>query len=985
MDSTHGDELLRFHVLGPVRAERGGKPLALGPPQQRATLAILLLRGGRPLTTAELVDGLWGDAPPRSAADTVQTYLDGLRAELEPGYQPGDPARLLVTTDDGHASRLPATALDAAVFEEKLTAGLAARDAGDLAGAHERLSAGLALWDGTPLATLPGPCAEHERERLTELGSIAREELFGCALALGRDTDVVAGLRALVAEHPLRERSRALLMLALHRAGRQAEALAVFADARRLLAGGPGPELTRMHERVLAGDAALRPPHETPPAVSAPAPAVTDRLPPDVPGFTGREALTAEVRAALTADGGRGVAVAVLSGPGGAGKSTLAVHVARAVRASYPGGRFHLDLRGSGPAPLTGDAALAGLLGELGVADGALPDGTDRRAALYRSLVADRRMLLLLDDARDAGQVLPLLPTAPGSAVLVTGRPETIDLPGARQVRVEAMEEKEALAMLTAAAGPAGAGTAATSARDVAASCGRLPLPLRIAGARLNDASWTPADLAARLHDERHRLDALHPGDPGATAAESAFRVAYDALGPDAARAVRLLALPDTTGLDALEAAAVLDAPDEAAAGALTAELAAAGLLQPLGHGRYRCHDLLKRCARQQSERTDSPPVRDAALLRLLDHHLATAVTALRRTRPDGLAPRHLRHSLATTGLPLAGTAAARAWLQDAHQHLLDTVRQVLALDVPGSLVPAVDLLTVWSRLTHGTARRQDLRAPAREALKRARQHADDASAARILRLLAAPGFGPDTYERAERDLRASLRLAGAADDAYALTAASHDLGVVLLALGRPDEALPLLVRAEEDFRSEGATSSALEAQAHAARAYIAVRRTDEALTAINEAIDRARQLGHGPTLTLVLYEAGHVLLRADRSAAAGDRLREALAGVGDEPRREALLWTRLAECRLERRQHREAVTAAERALAIEAGLGDAYCRGAALAARGRAQLALGEPRLALGSLREAYEVLRRRGAAEATAVERVLDEEFPHHRLPDA
>ncbi|MEV5241501.1 BTAD domain-containing putative transcriptional regulator [Streptomyces cinnamoneus] len=981
MDGTHGDELLRFHVLGPVRAERGGKPLTLGPPQQRATLAILLLRGGRPVTTAELVDGLWGDAPPRNAADTVQAYLDALRAELEPGYEPGTPARLLVTTDDGHASRLPATALDAAVFEEKLTAGLAARDAGDLAGAHERLSAGLAVWDGTPLATLPGPWAEQERRRLTELGSIAREELFGCALALGRDTDVVAGLRALVAEHPLRERSRALLMLALHRAGRQAEALAVFADARRLLGCAPGPELTRMHERVLAGDAALRPPHDAPATTSAPAPAVADRLPPDPPGFTGREALTTEVRAALTADGGRGVTVTVLSGPGGAGKSALAVHVARAVRAAYPGGRFHLDLRGSGPAPLTGDAALARLLGELGVADGALPDGTDRRAALYRSLVADRRMLLLLDDARDAGQVLPLLPTAPGSAVLVTGRTETIDLPGARQVRVDAMEEKEALAMLTAA----GDGTAATSARDVAASCGRLPLALRIAGARLNDSSWTPADLASRLHDERHRLDALHPGDPGAAVAESAFRIAYDALGPDAARAVRLLALPDATGFDAREAAAVLDAPDEAAAGALAAELAAAGLLQPLGRGRYRCHDLLKRCARQQSERTDSPPVRDAALLRLLDHHLATAVTALRRTRPDGLAPRHLRHTLATTGLPLADTAAARAWLRDAHPHLLDTVRQVLALDVPQSLVPAVDLLTVWSRLTHGTARRQDLRAPAREALERARQHADDASAARILRLLAAPAFGPDTYERAERDLRASLRLAEAADDAFARTAASHDLGVVLLALGRPEEALPLLVRAEEDFRSEGATSSALEAQAHAARAYIAVRRTDEALAAINGAVERARELGHGPTLTLVLYEAGHVLLRADRSAAAGDRLREALTGVGDEPRREALLWTRLAECRLERRQHREAVTAAERALAIEAGLGDAYCRGAALAARGRAQLALGEPRLALGALREAYEVLRRRGAAEAATVERVLDEEFPRHRLPDA
>ncbi|MEU4209985.1 BTAD domain-containing putative transcriptional regulator [Streptomyces sp. NPDC026206] len=988
VSGDEGNRRLRFHVLGPVRAERDGRPLPLGSPHERAALAALLLHGGRPLTTPELIEALWGDAPPEQAAATVDAYLSRLRAALEQGRPPGEHTALLVSTDDGHAVHAPAGTLDAAVFDEHLAAAFSARARGDFAGAYQRLSAGLALWEGTPLAALPGPYAARERARLTDVGAAAREELLDCALALGRHAEAVADLRALVSEHPLRERARGLLMLALHRAGRQAEALAAFADARRLLAAehgtGPGPALTRLYEQVLAGDPALLAPAAAPVVTTTVTTSATGpgRLPPAPAGFTGREDLTAAVREALTAGDGR--AVAVLTGPPGAGKTALAVHAAHTLRAAYPGGRFHLDLRGTDPVPVDGEAALGRLLGALGVADSALPEGAERRAALYRSLVAGRPVLVLLDNARDAGQVLPLLPGAPGCAALVTSRSDTFDLPGARRVDVAAMEEKEALAMLEAVTGASGAGPFGDSARSVVTACGRLPLALRIAGARLTASSWTPADLAARLHDERQRLGGLHARDLDA---ESAFRVGYDALDPEHARAFRLLALPDATGIDAGSAAAVLDLPESPAAGAraaeLTAQLAAAGLLEPLGAGRYRCHDLLKEFARRQSERADSPPVRDAALLRLLDHHLATAVTALLRIRPDSLVPRHLYHRLATTGRPLADAGTAHAWLREAHPHLLATVRQVLSLDVPGALRPAVDLLTVLGGLTADTTRHQDLDEPARRALERARQDADDASAARALRLLATPRYGPDTYERAESDLRTSLDLAGPAGDAFAVTTASHELGLVLLARGRPDEALPLLVRAEEGFRSEGAASSALAARAHTARALVALRRTDEAVTAVDDATVRARQLGHGPTLTLVLYEAGCTHLQAHRAATATERLREALSARGTEPRREALLWARLAQCRVVRRQHREAVTAADRALTIEAGLGDAYCRGLALAARGRAQLALGEPRLALGSLREARDVLRRRGAAEAAEVERVLDDEFPHHRDP--
>ncbi|MBO0652483.1 AfsR/SARP family transcriptional regulator [Streptomyces triculaminicus] len=486
-----GDEetqRLRFHVLGPVRADMDGRPLPLGSPEQRAVLAILLLRGGRPLTTNELVEALWGGRPPARAVDTLNAYLARLRAALEPERTPGSNARLLVSEGDGHAVRVRPDAVDAAVFDRHREEAEAARAAGDLAGAYEHLGAALALWEGTPLSALPGPYAERERARLADLRVAAQEDLFACALALGRDAGAVAALRTLAAEHPLRERPRALLMHALHRAGRQAEALAVFTDARRALererGRGPGPELTRMHEQVLARDPALTTPAGPLPAAAPDAAAGPDPLPWNdatdaagaAPDPAGREELAARVRDALTAPAGRPAPVVVLTGPAGAGTTDLALHAAHALHARHPDGLITLDLRGDGPEPLDTDAALDRLLHALGVTDGALPEGTARRTALYRSLLAERRALLLLDDAAGTGQVLPLLPGAPGCAVLVTGRTPDLEVPGAQHLEVSVPEEKEALAMLAALAGDTAAGPA-EAARAVVTACGTLPSP----------------------------------------------------------------------------------------------------------------------------------------------------------------------------------------------------------------------------------------------------------------------------------------------------------------------------------------------------------------------------------------------------------------------------------------------------------------------------------------------------------------------------
>lgn len=901
---------LRFHVLGPVRAEHNGHPLPVGSPSQRAVLAVLLL-GGRPTTTRELAAALWGDALPEGAGRTLRTCMSRLRATL------GQEA--LRSEGGAWSIRVGPEALDATVFAAHLAAASAARAAGDLATARERLGAALALWEGTTaLAGLTGPYAEQERARLDDLHATAREDLLDCAVAAGGHADTVADLRALVAEHPLRERSRALLMLALYRSGRQAEALAVF-DA----APEPGPGLTGLHDRILAGDGAL-----SAPAPGAPPGAAPDGLPPDIRDFTGREELLARIKDASVR------APVALTGPAGVGKTTLAVHAAHALRHAHPDGRLHLDLRGTGPSPLDTATALAQLLHALGVDEQAVPEGEEHRTTLYRSLLHGRRILVLLDDARDEDQLRPLLPDSPGCTALITSSaPLDEGIPVPPLTGAEALHLLETIADRPYPDAPA-----------VLESCAGLPLTVRIAAG--------PAPQSAGTGD--------------------VLQAAYDALDPEQARAFRLLALADTPSLDTATAAAVLDT-DARTAAELANSLAGAGLLQPLAPDRHRHHDLLKLFARRQSEHTDSPPVRDAALLRLLDHHLATAANALLHNRPDSPVPRHVRRP-SVAGQPLHDRAAAAAWLRDAHPHLLATVDQVLRLDVPGGIRAATDLLTTWGQLLVGTGLHADLEPCARQALERARKDGDDISTARALRLLGAPHFGPDTYERAEAELRESLRTAGT--DPLILTLASHEHGALLLAMGRPEEALPLLARAEDAFRAEGSPTHAAEALADRAGALSALGRTDEAVEAIGRATEEARTLGHVPALVHALTESGRTLLRAGRTATATDRLREALA-LAPPPREEALLWARLAHCRLDQHLHRDAVADAERALTLEAGVGAPYCRALSLWARGRALLALGEPRPAHGHLREAQELFARRGATEAGALRALLNEEF--------
>ncbi|MGW8729338.1 AfsR/SARP family transcriptional regulator [Streptomyces sp. NPDC055808] len=1031
-----GADRLRFRMLGPVEGDFDGRPLRLGPPQQRALLAVLLLRGGRPVSMPELLDAIWGERLPPRGVGTLRTYVSRLRTLLEPGRPARTPARLLVSADDGYALRVPSAALDTTVFEARLAEAARLRGVGDVAASHQELSGALDLWGGSPLAGLPGPHAERQRDRLTELWLSAREDHFHGALALDRHVSTIASLRAFAAEHPLRERTQALLMLALHRAGRQADAFAVYESTRRTLAEDlgvpPGPELTALHTRLLnrprqdsatpprpRQDSATppatpsRPPVRarlTPPAaapVSAPGPALPvpaaarphrvtaparpasaspparsrpTQLPPPIRDFTGREGPLGDLTTLLQeASQARAVGVAVLTGLGGVGKSALAAAAAHRMRRSFPDGQLYADLRGADAEPADSADVLTHLLRSLGVAEGAVPDDAGQRGALFRSLLAGRRVLILLDNARDTAQLRPLLPGTPGSAVLVTSRTRIVGLPGARLLDVEAMAERDALAMLETIVGDGRVAADPEAARQLVAACGYLPLAVRIAAARLTARpDWAVADLAARLGDECHRLDELEADGLGV---DAAFRLSYEGLDANAARAFRLTSAAAVPLFGRATAAALLDIGEDAAEDALEA-LVDAGLLEASGVDRYRFHDLVRIFARRVLADSPDAAERPAAQRRLLHHVLATVTHVVRCLRPLSGVP-DLLYAAQAPGYRPVDAEAARAWLQDSHQLIRATAEQALGkgpwADLgEETLAPAVDLLTGWAHLVLGTARRRELQGPARRALAAAHCHGDSRSVGRALRLIAAvPQPGADTYRGIERTLRQALRFAALAADPLTESEASYELAMILAAMGRTDEALPLFEQAYARFVEVGSQGDAVRVLAHVVRAHMVLGHRERAETAADEVLRSARELGDRGTLGHVLYQIGCALLAGGRPVRAAAHLRESRQHhqwVGDL-RWEALAWARLAHCALARERPGEAAACATQALSIEGDLGDPFCRGLALAARGRALLALGEtPALsALASLRTAHRLLSARGAAEADELTSLL------------
>ncbi|HET9380478.1 MAG TPA: BTAD domain-containing putative transcriptional regulator [Streptomyces sp.] len=957
---------LRLGVLGPVRAWHGDKPLSTGSPQQRALLAALLLREGRTATAAELIDALWGEEPPSQALATVRTYASRLRKVLGPG--------LLVSESGGYAVRgLGERTLDLAEAQDLAAGAEKARGAGDLGRAREALGRALALWDGETLAGVPGPYAEAQRVRLEEWRLQLLESRLDMDLEQGAHAEAVSELTALTAAHPLRERLRELLMLALYRSGRQAEALAVYADTRRLLADelgvDPRPGLRELQQGILRADPALAGP-PAPAPEPARAPVRPAQLPATIQDFTGRSSLVAELGEVLASAKGRVMAVSALAGIGGVGKTTLAVHVAHRARTAFPDGQLYVDLQGAGARSAEPETVLGSFLRALGTADSAIPDSLEERAALYRSVLDGRRVLVLLDNARDAAQVRPLLPGTEGCAALVTSRVRMVGLAGAHLIDLDVMSPEEALALFTKIVGEDRVASEREAALDVVAACGFLPLAIRIAASRLAARrTWTVSVLAAKLADERRRLDELQAGD---LAVKATFELGYGQLEPAQARAFRLLGLPDGPDISVAAAAAVLDLPAEDTEDLLES-LVDTSLLESAAPGRYRLHDLVRLYARACAERDEAAGGARGATARLMDFYLATAAGVYAIERPG---ERVLAHVAATgaPGLVFPDRDRALEWLFSESECLLACARQAAAA---GMQREAADLLMTAVDLGESGANSLQFTKAAAAVSEAARAVGDDWAEGRARVMLTHVHSVSGRFAEAEEEARRALELGLSSGDPVACGQAPNQRGIVALYEGRHGDAEDHFGRALEAFRADANQPGAAAALCNLSRVHLATGRTDSAVELARTGVEFYERDATGQALRLAngKYALGMALTGAGRTAEARAALLDAREVFRDSRQ---LLWHgmtlfRLAELHLTDRRPADAASQAEQALVTLRGIGGDWRRANVLTVLGRALSAIGHTDRAHVCWQEALSVFEALDSPEAAEVRALL------------
>ncbi|MFI6604076.1 AfsR/SARP family transcriptional regulator [Nonomuraea sp. NPDC050536] len=988
---------LRFAVLGPVRAWRDGRELDLGTPLQRSILGMLLLREGRPVTPTEMIDAVWGeDAPPR-ALGALRTYVSRLRTVLEPDRVARSRPEMLTSVGRGYALRLPENALDLTRFEKGIVEAEAARRAGRLSEAAEGMRAALSLFEGEPLAGAVGPYADHQRDRLIERRISVIETLMDLDLELGNHAAIVSELIALTADHPLRERLRAQLMLAYYRCGRQGDALAVFTETREALIDElgiePGPELAALHQRILAADPALaakvtpRAPSTSSPAEASGEAAGEDeeleehapelprpaQLPAAVSDFTGRREIAGRLRTLLSAQSAaEGVPVAAICGIGGVGKTALAVHVAHAADDLFPDGQLYADLRGYTDEATAPESALGAFLRALGIPPDVIPEGLPERSALYRSLLADRRILVLLDNARDAEQVSPLLPGSAGCAAIVTSRVKLADLPSARLIDLDVMEPDEALSLFAAVAGPERVAAEHGAAMDVVAACGFLPLAVRIVAARLAARpSWTVESLVPRLADEQRRLDELRVGN---LAVEATFALGYGQLDPGQARAFRLLSLPTGPDISLGAAAAVLsmslfETED------LLESLVDASLLEAPAPGRYRFHDLLKLFARRVLDKTERQQARTMALRRLLGFYLASAQSAHRLAYEGSM----IADNLVVVGSGRTFTSAdeAVAWLIAEGDALFAAINQAASASrTAEQLLPAGDLLVAMEPLLEAGTHTREFDPGTRAVLATALKINDEGSELRARYVLGRVLFAGNSLTEAEEQFRIVHRLSVARGEKVVTGEVLNALAVVVGRQRRHTEALGWFEAAMKWYRENGVPAGEALVLSYSARDHLGLGRPEDAIAAAEKGLAIFTEIGSGAGTARARYHLGIVLSRVGRLTEAVHHHAECLAFFRASKQRvwEQRVCSRLAETFIAAERYADAVRHAEQALVVSREIGHPYGEALSLAVLGKALMGLGSTSRSVDCLRQAFDIFAGLGAPEAGDLKALLD-----------
>jgi tetratricopeptide (TPR) repeat protein/DNA-binding SARP family transcriptional activator len=816
-------------------------------------LAALLVDAGRVVPVDTLIDRVWGPVAPEQARATLRTHLSRIRRLLE---QDGGPAEAgLSRVSGGYLLRVDPGQVDLHRFRQ-----LAGDD-----NSVESLRSALTLWRGEPLAGIDGEWAGRMREvwcreRVDVAIAWARAEL-----ARGNPRPVLAGLAELASDNPLVEPITEVLMRAFHAAGRTSEALELYARTRAHLAEelgtDPGPELRRLHQCLLRGEA------ETGPALVAEARLGPRQLPAPPQLFTGRVMELAELDKIHDAST---VVITAIDGMAGVGKTALAVQAAHQMADRYPDGQLFIDLHGytDGVAPVEAGDALDRLLRSLGVPGESIPADLDQRAGLYRSQLAERRMVIVLDNAASEAQVRPLLPGAPGCVVLVTSRRRLAGLDYTHTMSMDTLLLADAVALLRHSAGDARlAGQPPDLVEELVELCGRLPLAIRIASARLHShAAWDLAHLVQRLRDEQHRLVELQAG-PRSVAA--ALDLSYQALGADQQRTYRRLGLHPGPDIDPYAAAALLDAT-LLEAGVELEHLLEAHLLQEPTPGRYRFHDLTRAHAAHVAAHHE----RDAhvALDRLLDFYRSTAAVAMAAAYPYERHDRRLVAPAPTPGPGLSEPTMALTWLESELPNLLAAARYATDNHRPEHVL---HLSTSLQRYLRTRGAYHDAETLHRHALSIARATGAQAAEAEALVGLGHIERLQSRHDQAIDQYQQVLRLAGGTGLEAAALDALVGLGDTYRTQGRPEQAIDHYQQALRLGRAADHQAAQLDALAGLGHVHTTQGRYQLAIDHYQQALRLARATGHQAIQLQALTGLGNIHRMQGRDELATDHYQQ--------------------------------------------------------------------------------------------------------------
>lgn len=958
---------IAFRLLGPLEVRFDNTSLALGGPRQRTVLTMLLLAPGRVVSVDSLIDTVWPNGAPTTARNQIAICVAALRKVFKTAAGVSD---LIVTAHPGYALSALEHRIDVVDFEERVGRAREVARSGQTAEACDVFAEALSLWRGRALDGVTGIRVEQEATRLEELRLDVHEEHAGLRLQLGHHHALIPELSALVSEHPMREQARAHLILSQYRSGRRAEALSAFREGRRFLVEElgiePGPVLQGLHDLVLRDSPELT----QPPTDPAPAPAtnVPAQLPVDSASFTGRVKELSSLDRMLDERLGQSpLTMAAISGIGGVGKTALAVHWANQIAARFPDGQLFTDLRGYDEKddPVSPATTLDRFLRALGVPAPQIPADPGERAALYRSVLGGKRVLIVLDNARSLQQIRPLLPGNGRCCVLITGRDLMDDLLGdyaVLQIGLNAMAADEATALLAGIAGDNRIGVSPAATARLGELCDRLPLALRIAGARLAaKPHWSVRTLVARLEDQRRRLDELSPGEGGVRAG---FRLSYRDLPPAARQLYRRLGMLTVPDFAAWVGAALLDT-DPVEAENLIEQFVDAQLLEVASTSgpaiRYRFQDLLRLFAWERAQAEESDDERGAALERAYSGWLTLADSA--RQRAYGGSHSVVYGPVRQLALPMELTDELlddpMGWFESERTALADVIGQASGTDRSayawGLTVNSTTLFEAHNYL-------EDWRSCAENALAAAERTGDRLGEATMLRSLGTLAIYQRQYEEAKPWLLRSLALFDACGEVHGRAVTLRNLALCARFSGDLDEAALGAQESLAGFRQAGDTAGESHVLGLLAQLELERGNVSAGIALCTEAIARSREAGSVRGETQNTYRLAEALLRQGDPAGAQEACYKVLDLTREDGDRlgEAHALRAIGEARWRQGRPEAAQTMLREALEVAEEVGDRFLQarieadvGFALAVHGTADAA---PRLL--AAREVFDAL---------------------------